>query len=241
MTKARASTLKFNWLLWIAATVLLVLYGEAARLESTPTALRLQLTPGTEAELDTFRLFENPLRMVLTFRADGCDQRPELGSWQGAKEQDGVLRLKPGATVRIEARQDEDKPVVFEAMPMSGYCNGNSRGMTANLAQSPGVYRWPPPPETPILWLHTGMNRVRLKVTEVEPPIAGEAVTLTAPGALGIKIAADNVAWLVFGLFLKPVFLFTQGGWLLGLLVISWIFWRRPAEEEEEPDAEPPP
>lgn len=234
MTKSRASSLKLNWLAWIGATVLLLIYGEAARLESTPTAMRLQLTPGTEVELDTFRLFDNPLRMVLTFRADGCDQRPELGSWQGSKEQDGVMRLKPGATVRIRASLDDGQPpVVFEAMPMSGYCNGNSRGMTANLAVAPGVYRWPPPAETPALWLGFGMNRVHLNVLEVEQPIVGEFVTLTAPAALGLKVAADNVAWLVFGLFLKPVFLFTQSGWLLGLLLYTWVSWRRGDEEDD--------
>ncbi len=240
MTKDRATSLKFHWLLWLVATVLLLLYGEAARLESTPTTVRLKLTPGTEVELDTFRLFENPLRMVLEFRADGCDQRPELGNWQGAKEKDGILTLKPGAAVRLEARLGEDKPVVFEAMPMSGYCNGNSRGMTANLATSPGVYHWPPPPDTPMLWLQPGMNRVHLKLTTVEAPLAGEAITLYAPGALGIKTAADNVAWLVFGLFLKPVFWFTQAGWLLALVLATWISWRRPDDDEEE-EAEPLP
>jgi hypothetical protein len=199
-------------------TTLVAAYVLAAQIESHWVEAKLKLTPGQEIELSIFRLFENPLQMSLNFKVAGCQQRPELGAWYASPVSDGYMRHKPGANVRIDASIGEDKPISFEAMPMSSYnCDSNSRELTTNLAVEPGVYRSPPPADTPELILHQGLNRIRLKVMSIGPPIVGAMVGVYIVNALRSDQARANVTWLWFGLF-PFFFLFAQTVWLAVLL-----------------------
>jgi hypothetical protein len=227
VTSEEAADLRRRWLNWTLVSVAMALYSGAAEIESHTTADRLPLTPGKEIELTLVRLFENPLQLDLEFKAEACPQRPELTSRQAAAAHDGLLRLTPGANVRLEARTGDDVPVTFEAMPVSAYCNGDVRVMTTNLSVEPGVYRWPPPPALPRIMLHPGLNWIRLKVTMADPPVGGETASVYALGALGLKSSWPNVAWLWPALFLDLVFAATQSVWLLLLVRRTWRVRRR--------------
>ncbi len=228
VTTPRPVSLNRRWLIWGITTLLMILYVGAARIESHPVGGKLKLTPGTEIELSLFRLFDNPLRMGLDFKREGCRDRPELGTWQGPPDRDGLLKLVPGANVRIAASTEGQQPIVFDAMPMSAHnCESLWRDLTTNLAVGPGLYRWPPPPDMPELALHRGFNRVHLKVLQVDPPIIDETVELYALAALGFKNVRPNVFWLWYAFFLETIFEVTQSVWLLLLLWWTWSSWRK--------------
>lgn len=213
--------LRHAWLFWAVASFGLAGYAVLAQIAAHTVVTKLQLKPTNATEIKLFRLFGDTLRFSLTFRAKGCEQRPELGSWRST-EKDGFLTLRPGAEVRIAASTPSSSTVQYEAMPLEGYCSDqNLRRMTANLSARPGVYRWPPPLSTPAIHLHPGYNIVRFEVTSVDDPIVGETVDLDVLPQLGFKSGGTSVAWLRLGL-LWPVFVIVQGIWAAGLFVYGW-------------------
>jgi hypothetical protein len=203
----------------------LALYVTAAHVESRPAIASLVLAPGAEAELVIHRWFENPVGLALSFSRQPGQRRPELGEFQGTFNRRGCQTMKPGATVRIKASADGQPSLVYEARPASAYgATYVERGLSTRLADEPGVYcPHPAAGPQPNIILQPGMNRVHLSVTEVDPPLAGEAVKVIAPGSVGIKGAATNVAWLPYALFLEPLLWLTQPAWLL---VVLWRLWK---------------
>jgi hypothetical protein len=217
--------LRRAWVVWAVVSFGLAGYSVLAQIAAHTVVTKLQLKPGNAAEIKLFRLFDDTLRFRLAFRANGCEQRPELGSWRSI-EKDGLLTLRPGAEVRIATSMPLSPPLQYEAMPLSASCSDlNLREMTANLSVRPGVYRWPPPPSTPAIHLHAGYNVVRFEVTSVGNPIVGETVDLDVLPPLGFKSRATSVSWLWFGL-LWPVFVVVQVIWAAALFV----FGQRPRE-----------
>jgi hypothetical protein len=112
----------------------------------------------------------------------------------------------------------EAKPVVFESLPINGTCTGPLRRLTTNVAIAPGVYRWPPPSETPSVMLGPGFNRLRIKVTAAEPPLAGRRTMLHALGSIQLATSQPNVGWLWPALYLDMLFPIIQAIWLLVLI-----------------------
>ena len=110
------------------------------------------------------------------------------------------------------------RPVVFESLPTNGTCTGPLRRLTTNLAIAPGVYRWPPPPETPSFMLAPGFNQVRIKVAAAEAPLTGRHTVLYAPGSIQLATSLPNVGWLWPALYLDLLFPLTQAVWLLVLI-----------------------
>ena len=214
--------LRRAWALWGLVSLSLAGYAVLAQIASHAVVTKLQLKPANVVELKLFRLFDDTLGFDLAFHAKGCEQRPELGSWDYT-ERDGFLTLRPGAEVRIVASMPSSPPLQYEAMPLSAFCSdSNIRQMTANLSIQPGVYRWPPPPSTPAIRLHPGYNIVRFEVTSVDKRIVGETVDLVVHPPLGFKSAETSMTWLWFGL-LWPVFVVVQAIWAAGLFVYrSW-------------------
>jgi hypothetical protein len=206
------------WTFWGVISVGLVCYVALALIAAHPVAATFQLAPGNTVAVEPFRLFSDTFRFDLMFRANGCEQRPELGSWV-SREDSGFLQLRPGAEIRIVASTPGSAPVTYEAMPQSGYCGDqNKRSMTANISLSPGRYRWPPPQTTPAILLHAGFNRVRLEITAVEQPLIGETVRLVILPMLTLESASKPTLWL-WPAFLWPAFAAAQSVWAAGLLV----------------------
>jgi hypothetical protein len=228
------SALTRHWLTWAVTTALLALYIGATEIESYTADVPLVLKPGNVVDVDVFRFYENELRLSLLFRTEGCERRPELGNATGAPPHDGTLKLRPGATVKIEASVDGETPVPFEAMPGSSQC-GNLRLLTTNLSTAPGVYPWPPPANLPKPILGLGFNHLQVKVTGVDSPLVGETVRLYVVAALGLKTTTPNVAWLWQGFLAELAAPVTQTIWLLVLLFLTWrtIMRRRRGEADE--------
>jgi hypothetical protein len=103
-------------------------------------------------------------------------------------------------------------------MPATGNCAGKLRRLTSNLSTEPGVYRWPPPAETPQFMLETGFNSLHVKVLSVDKAIAGQRTQLYVLGSVRLSGSLPNVDWLWPAVFLDLLFPFTQGIWLLVLL-----------------------
>jgi len=209
--------IKVSWLIWAAATVILLAYVAVGFVASHVTTAKLDLSPGSELDLSLFRLTDDYLTFDLIFKAKGCEHRPELGEWRTRGWLDGVMSFDhPGADVRIRASVATSASVIYQAMPMSGYCgNANDRHMTPNLAVAPGVWRKPAAPEPMALPLHAGTNKVRLDVTTVEPPLVGEIVEVVVFSPVGPKNYQIGYGFLVPGLWLWPLFALCQTAWLL--------------------------
>jgi hypothetical protein len=224
-----------GWIAWSIATLILIAYAAAGRIESHTAISSIKLTRGATDNLDLLRLFKDELRFSLGFKAQGCQQRPELGnassdrSWKTT----GLLKLTPGAAVTIEASHAHAAPVIFDAMPLSGFCSDrNLRDMTADLPIAPGVYRWPPPAATPSIPLLPGFNHVILKVQKIGQPLLGEVVTIIVQPPLGFNEYFGNTCWLWPALLLWPLFTLVQILWAVGL---AWATYRKRRRRRIDP------
>jgi hypothetical protein len=223
------SSLRTRWLTWLLVTAGLALYAGGAEIEARTESAPLVLTPGSEAVLEVPRIFANPLQLDLDVRTPGCEARPEAAAPAIAPPRDGLLRLKPDASLKLEVRAGSGAPVNYELMPATGSCIGTLRRLTANLATEPGVYRWPPPAGTPQVLLESGFNSLRVKVVSADAVLAGQPTRLYALAAVRLNGSLPNVAWLWPAVFLDMLFPVTQGIWLLVLLWMTFRARRRRA------------
>lgn len=220
------SRLRNRWLSWLLVTAGLALYAGGAEIEARTESAPLVLTPGREAVLEVPRVFANPLQLDLDVHTPGCEDRPKAVAPAGAPPhppvgappRDGLLRLKPDASLRVEVQAGSSAPVPYELMPATGSCIGTLRRLTANLSTEPGVYRWPPPAGTPEVMLGSGFNTLRVKVVSADAALAGQPTRLYALASVRLNGSLPNVAWLWPAVFLDMLFPVTQGIWLLVLL-----------------------
>jgi hypothetical protein len=212
------ATLRSAWTTWLLATVALALYAGGAELEASVASAPLLLTPGGSAEIAVPRFFSNPLQLDIELPCPPA--APTLKAPSPPAIEGGLLKLKPEPVVRLEVSDAEGnvQPVVFESLPINGTCTGALRRLTTNIAIAPGVYRWPPPPETPSFLLAPGFNQLRIKVAAAEPPLAGRPTMLYALGSIQLTTSLPNVGWLWPALYLDLLFPVTQAIWLLVLI-----------------------
>ena len=212
------ASLRSAWTTWLLATVALALYAFGAEVESRVESVALVLTPGDSVEIAVPRLFPNPLQLEIELP---CPPAPPAAARLPALPpplENGLLKLKAEPIVRLEVSGGETKPVVFESLPTNGTCTGPLRRLTTNIAIAPGIYRWPPPPETPSFPLEPGFNQVRIKVMAADAPLAGRRTVLYAPGSIQLATSQPNVGWLWPALYLDLLFPVTQAIWLLVLI-----------------------
>lgn len=114
-----------TWAFWGVVSLAMISYVALAQVAAQTVVTKVQLTPGDKVEVKLFRLSDDPLRFNLGFRATGCEQRPELGSW-ASTEKAGFLKLRPGAEVRIVATAPDSPAVTYEAMSLSAYCSDHN-------------------------------------------------------------------------------------------------------------------
>jgi hypothetical protein len=214
------SSLRNQWLTWLLTTVGLALYAGGGEIEARTASAPLVLAPGSETVLDVPRIFANPLQLDLGVRTPGCTARSaaDIMTAPIAMPQDGIVRLTPDATARFEVRGGDGAPIIFELMPVTGNCASGLRRLTTNLAIGAGVYRWPPPPETPQFLLEPGFNSLHVKVASVDKAIEGQSTQLYALASVRINGSLPNVSWLWPAIFVDLLFPVTQAIWLLVLL-----------------------
>ena len=216
------ASLRSAWTTWLLASVALALYAFGAEIEARVESVPLLLTPGESVEITVPRLFFNPLQLEIELPCPPAP--PKLTPVRPAPSppllDNGLLKLKAEPVVRLEVSGDgsDARPVVFESLPTNGTCTGPIRRLTTNIAIEPGVYRWPPPAETPSIMLEPGFNQVRIKVAAAEPPLAGRRTVLYAPGSIQLATSQPNVGWLWPALYLDLLFPVTQAIWLLVLI-----------------------
>jgi len=221
------ATLRSAWTTWLLATVALALYAFGAEVETRVESVPLLLTPGGSVEITVPRFFSNPLQLDIELP---CPPAPPTLAPPSPPLDNGLLKLKGEPLVRLEVSGaggdagGDAKPVVFESLPTNGTCTGPFRRLTTNIAIAPGVYRWPPPAETPSFTLEPGFNQVRIKVAAAEPPLAGRHTVLYAPGSIQLTTSQPNVGWLWPALYLDLLFPVTQAVWLV---VLIWRTLRR--------------
>ena len=215
------ASLRSAWMTWLLATVALALYAVGAEIEARVESVPLLLTPGGSVEITVPRLFSNPLQLDIELP---CSPAPPTLRAGPLPLDNGLLKLKDEPVVRLEVSDAEGnaqggaKPVVFESLPTNGTCTGSLRRLTTNIAIAPGVYRWPPPAETPSFMLGPGFNQLRIKVAAAEPPLAGQPTMLHALGSIQLTTSQPNVGWLWPALYLDLLFPVTQAVWLLVLI-----------------------
>jgi hypothetical protein len=211
---------KVVWLCWSFTTAVALIYILLSFVASNSTTASIELTPGVKVDLDLFRITDDTLDLVLSFRANGCEQRPELGKWRLDARTAGVMRFTdPGSDVRIRASAQPSASIVYQAMPLSAYCSdSNVRNMTSNLSVEPGVWRIGPAASSPPLSLHRGINKVSFEVTTVGPPLVGETVKLIVIAPINARYYRSGLGVFVLGLWLWPLFALSQTVWLLCLV-----------------------
>jgi hypothetical protein len=221
--------MKRAWIIWLLVSAAASAYVGLAYLESSVISLGLRLTPGTTVTWSRFTLQGDPISPILEFKSEGCQQRAELGEWRADDKTPGLLKFaNPGTNVTLRIRNDRGNAASYAALPLSAYCSDtNIRGLSANLPIAPGVWRWPPPAETPAIRLHAGFNKFAAEVVEVDEPVRGEAVVMAVPGPLCFKTASASTAWLWWAYLLGPLFLVSQPIWGLVLVWRSWNARRR--------------
>lgn len=221
---APPASLRGAWVTWLLATAALALYAFGAEVETRVESVLLPLTPGDSVEITVPRFFPNPLQLDIelpcppapTARARIAPPPPQI--------EGGLLKLTAEPVVRLEVSGaggdsgGDARPVLFESLPTNGTCTGPLRRLTTNIAIEPGVYRWPPPPETPSFMLEPGFNQLRIRVVAAEPPLAGRRTMLHAPGSIQLATSQPNVDWLWPALYLDLLFPVTQAIWLLVLI-----------------------
>ena len=214
------ASLRNHWLTWLLATIGLAIYAGGAEIEARTESEQLVLTADNEIVLDVPRLFANPLQLDLDVRTPGCGARPDgaMVTAAIAPPRDGLLRLKPDASARFEVQGGDGPPVTLELMPATGSCITALRRLTSNLSVEPGVYRWPPPFDTPQFMLEPGFNSVHVKVLRVDKAIEGQQTQLYALGSVRVTGSQPNVDWLWPAIFLDMLFPVTQAIWLAVLL-----------------------
>ena len=210
------ANLRSAWTTWLLVTVAMALYAFGAEVETRVESVPLELTPGASVEITVPRFFPNPLQLEIELP---CQPAPPTLKPPAPPIDNGLLKLKAEPVVRLEVSGVEGaKPVVFESLPANGTCTGPLRRLTTNIAIAPGIYRWPPPAETPSFMLEPGFNQVRIKVATAEPPLAGRHTVLYAPGSIQLTTSQPNVGWLWPALYLDLLFPVTQAVWLVVLI-----------------------
>ena len=214
------ASLRGAWMTWALATLALALYALGAEIEAHVETVPLFLTPGTTAEIGVLRVFPNPLQLDIELPCPPASPASIALPPPPPTIESGLLKLKPEPLVRLEVTDAEgtSKPVVFESMPLNGACTGPVRRLTTNIAVAPGLYRWPPPAETPSLMLSPGWTQLRIKVVAAEPPLSGRRTELYALGSIQLNASQPNVGWLWPALYLDLLFPVTQLVWLVVLV-----------------------
>ncbi|HVJ53262.1 MAG TPA: hypothetical protein VM689_12415 [Aliidongia sp.] len=176
-------------------------YVAMAFLAGRAELAKLELSPGQAVELDVVRLARAPLRFELEFQRHGG-------------------KVRPASPVRIRAEHGEAAPVLYEAMPVSGWNETSDwRAMTPNFAAESGV--WPRPGKDTALSLRPGFDKVRFVVTDVDDALKGEIVTLLIVPPLALKTCQPATCPLAPWLWLWPIFLAGQAAWGLWLVYRS--------------------
>ena len=214
-----------SWVKWTISTACIVAYVAVARVESEVPKATLELTPGNEIELRIWRAFDEPLNAGLSFNVQ-CTSRPNTRP--SRKERPGYWEFTPDHVVQFELSTQNQRSVIYEALPADRNCGPIFRRLTANLAVAPGLYRQPPPANTPGVMLNSFRTTLRIKVTHVDPPLVGSAVEVAVLAPLSFKHYRDGLGLFWFALFLEPVFWVTQIVWLLYLVAsMRWAVWEK--------------
>jgi hypothetical protein len=226
--------MKKAWLLWSFASLLLGAYITAGFISAYSPSIQIKLEPGVSVELTLLRLTEHSLRMSLIFKGDHR-QRSELGDYAHNADWFRTSRLQfaqPGSSIRMTAATLNALPVYYEAMPNGGWgTNTIVRNMTSNLSIEPGVWLWPPPPNTPQVVLNPGFTTIKIQIVSVEPPLVGEIIQLAFRAPLGFKECMPNVCWL-WGWVLWPAMMVIQAIWAVVIVAFAWRKSRRNERRE---------
>lgn len=232
MTTAQTRTirapLKWAWLAWGIASVLLAIYCAMASIASTAARAEIVLSPGRIAHLPVTSLYGHTLSFELDFPRHAEDARTaDLGSWSTTEDRPGTLHFDhPGARIAGTVSIDGDTPIPLEAMPASGYsADAIFRAFSENLPVAPGEWRWPPNARK--AQAKRGHNDVVVTITDVDPRLAGETVTLWARPPLSFKSADPRYDWLSPAYFLRPLGLPLVSVAGLVLLYRTWRAYRK--------------
>ena len=210
------------WAAWLTASVLLSSYYALWGVATEPTKVTVVLQPHSNIHFEVTSLWGHSVSFEMWFRRNPLDHR------EGALGRYGTLNGHPGklifpnpgkhisGTVSINGRP----AVELEAMPASGYTETEiRRELTTNRSTAEGAWNWPAP-GAPRITAVPGRNDVSLTLTDVDPSLTGESVTLMALPPLSFKNTQKHYAWLWYAWFLCPV-----GGLVLGIIGII-LLWR---------------
>jgi len=226
----RYAQMKKAWLIWLFATVILIVYAIAGFVASHSNSVAIRLEPGSIVEVTLLRLADDRLRMRLEFRGDHR-RRPELGD-SAAKTDGGRLTFpQAGASVRMTASTADSKSVLYETMPSGGWSpHAVYRNMTSDLSIEPGVWRWPPDRSRDLV-VHRGFNTVKIQTVSVDAPLVGEVARLNVIPPLTFKACMPSVCWLWWST-IWPLIVFVQAIWAAVIVIVARTKFRRSARRE---------
>ena len=225
LKQRRASPLR-AWLIWSVVSLALALYVIGGVVETRETTAKIELNPGREFEIKILRTMPNPIEFALVFDK-GVVNRADPGKCcEGVRTTTSGLFVftSLGASVQVVLSSRFAGPVLYAAQPAKHYPNTFERRMTADIVDGkPAFWERAWEVSRPQFRLHSGLNNVHVKVISVDPALVGESVQVVVDPPLSIKWVRPNNEWLIWGLFLWPIFVVIQMIWALVLIGRGWV------------------
>jgi hypothetical protein len=210
------------WAAWLAASVLLFSYYALWVVATETPEVTLVLQPRSNVHVQVTSLWGHWLAFDLLFHRNPGDIREaELGGSGSRIDAPRGERIfsNPGKHIAATVTVNGGSAVELEAMPPRSYAQSEiGRPLTTNKSTAYGVWTWPNP-RAPRIWAARGRNDVFLTITDVDPSLTGERVTLSVNSPLAYLREQDSYGWLEYAWFVGPL-----GGFALGVtgLCLLW-------------------
>jgi hypothetical protein len=226
-TSSSRRTLAISWAAWAIGTILVAAYHWAAGVASHAYEFPLILEPHSSAQVHVFSLFGQVIEAEVIFQREQEDRRQsELGDWRTRASPDHALIFpNPGKRLAFAVSVNDGGVVNLEAMPAGGFGAGFAvRKLSED--QPTDRHRWERSPNPLKLRAAHGTNDVVFTVTDVDPALVGEKVTVLIQPPFGLMEAQRG--YFVF-ILLWPLYLICLFGlpiWVIFLIRRSWREYR---------------
>jgi len=220
-------SLGISWAVWAIGIIFIVAYHWVAEVASHAYEFPLTLEPHNSAQIRVVSLFGQGIEAELLFQREREDHRQsELGEWRTLASPDHTLNFQnPGKRVALAVSVNGGGVVNLEAMPASGFGEGFAiRKLSED--QPTDRHRWAQLSPPFKLRAAPGTNSIVFTVTDVDPALVAEKVTVLIQPPFGLLRAARGYSVLSFLGLLYLIGLFGLPIWAIFLVRRSWREYR---------------
>lgn len=210
------------WAAWLSAGVVLSSYYALWTVATETPKVTVVLRPQSNVHVKVPSLWGHWVGLAIRFRHEPNDhRRADLGSYGRLNGHPGKLIFpNPGKRITGTVSINGGSAVALEAMPAGVWSETDiTRTLTTNRSMALGEWNWPAP-GAPGIRAVPGRNDISFRITDVDPSLVGEQVTLLVLPPLSFKSGQDHYRWLWYAWFVSPI-----GGLVLGITGLS-LLWK---------------